>query len=335
MERMAENGTASFASPDDYQAGIGWVSSKGASVNFNVTGGSDFKARLTWLNLHRLRVLRGSENLPSIAYVSLSPERVVVWFPTSAAPLILDGLELRFGDIVFHSRGERTHQWTPGESKWGLVSLPPEQLSACGLALTGLKITPPLFHRVLRPPKSAASRLLRLHAKACRLAERRHELIENPEVVRSLEQELLHALVNCLTGDVDDHPERRRNHAGIMVRFEETLTAHAGRQLHMPALCAAIGVPERTLRICCTEFLGVSPTRYVLLRRLNMARSALLRADPEKASVAEIARSCQFHEFGRFAVTYRTVFGELPSATLRHPPIKATRAVQQTGHRSE
>jgi transcriptional regulator GlxA family with amidase domain len=77
----------------------------------------------------------------------------------------------------------------------------------------------------------------------------------------------------------------------------------------MPALCSAIGVPERTLRVCCTEFLDMSPARYLLLRRLNMVRSALRRADPETESVAEIARSCQFQEPGRFAVTYRTIFG--------------------------
>jgi AraC-like DNA-binding protein len=321
MERMAENGTATFASPDDYQAGIGRVSSKGASVNFIVTGGGDFKARLTWLNLLCLRVLRGSENLPSIAYVSLPPERVVVLFPTSAATLIWGGLELRLGDIVLHGRGERMHQRTPGEGNWGLISLPPEQLSACALSLTGSKIVAPSFRRVLRPPRRASSRLLRLHSKACRLAETRRELIANPQVVRSVEQELLHALVNCLTAeDIDDGPARR-HHTDIMVRFEETLAAHTGRQPSMPELCAAIGVPERTLRLCCAEFLGTSPTRYLLLRRLNLVRSALRAADPARASVADIARSFQFHEPGRFAVAYRRVFGEMPSSTLQRSAI--------------
>jgi AraC-like DNA-binding protein len=324
MERMTENGTATFVDPDVYQAGIGGVSSKGVSVHFIVTGGGDFKARLTWLNLHRLRVLRGFENLPSIAFVSLPPERVVVVFPTSTAPLIWSGLRLRFGDIVFHSRGERTHQWTPGEGKWGLISLPPEQLSACGLALTGSEMSAPTFRRVLRPSKVAASRLLRLHSNACRLAETRHELIANPEVVRSLEQELLHALVNCLTADdAEDHPETRRHHAEIMVRFEDALAAHIDRHLNMSALCAAIGVPERTLRMCCNEFMGISPSRYFLLRRLNMARSALRRADPETASVKEIARNHQFVEPGRFSVAYRNVFGEMPSSTLRRPRVKS------------
>jgi AraC-like DNA-binding protein len=181
---MTENGTATFANPDDYQAGI-----DGASVNFIVTGGGDFKARLTWLNLHHLHVLRGCENLPRIAFISF----------------------------------------------------------------------------------------------------------------------------NCLTADdANGNLKTRRHHSDIMVQFEDALTTHSGPQLSMPALCAAIGVPERTLRVCCTEFLGMSPTRYLLLRRLNMVRSALRRADPANASVTEIARTYQFQEPGRFAVTYRTVFGEMP-----------------------
>ena len=129
---------------------------------------------------------------------------------------------------------------------------------------------------------------------------------------------MLYVLVNCLTADdANVNLETRRHHADIMVRFEDALIACIGRRLNMPALCAAIGVPERTLRVCCTEFLGMSRTRYLLLRRLNLSRSALRRADPATASVAEIARSCQFPELGRFAVTYRTIFGEMPSTTLR------------------
>jgi AraC-like DNA-binding protein len=311
---MAENGTATFANPDDYQAGIG-----NASVNLIVTGGGDFNARLTWLNLHRLCVLRGHENLPRIAFFSLSPTQVFVSFPASAgSPFTYDGLRLQLGDVVFHSPGERMHQRINGESRWGLISLPPKQLAACSKALTGLKITSPPAGRVLRPSRSAALRLLRLYSKTCRLAETRHELIANPEVARAIEQELLHALVNCLSADdAKGNLKTSRHHADIMVRFEDVLTAHRGPHPNMPALCAAIGVPERTLRVCCTEFLGMSPTRYLLLRRLNMARSALRRADPATANVAEIARIHQFMEPGRFAVAYRAIFGEMPSTTLR------------------
>jgi transcriptional regulator GlxA family with amidase domain len=95
------------------------------------------------------------------------------------------------------------------------------------------------------------------------------------------------------------------------------LWRHIPPRLNLPALCSAIGVPERTLRMCSTEALGMSPTRYHLFRRLNGARSALLSADPETVTVAEIARNHRFLELGRFAVTYRTIFGEIPSFTLQ------------------
>src|SRR6202035_4512659 len=103
----------------------------------------------------------------------------------------------------------------------------------------------------------------------------------------------------------------------IMVRFEEVLAERLDRQLHVPELCALIGVSARTLRSRCAEFLGIRPSRYVLLRRLQAARMALRDADPATTSVAEIASGCGFTELGRFAGAYRTAFGESPSTTLR------------------
>ena len=104
-----------------------------------------------------------------------------------------------------------------------------------------------------------------------------------------------------------------------MVGFERALAANNDAP-SLPALCAAIGVPERTLRMHCADFLGCSPIEYARLRRLNRSRSALLKADHEATSVAEIARSHGFSEPGRFAVAYRVLFGEAPLATLLRPP---------------
>jgi AraC-like DNA-binding protein len=61
----------------------------------------------------------------------------------------------------------------------------------------------------------------------------------------------------------------------------------------------------------------MSPGQYARLRRLNLVRAALRRADPAATSIAEIARQYGFSELGRFAAAYRTAFGETPSATLR------------------
>ena len=312
---MIASGTATFTNPDQYWSGIG-----GSNIELTFTGGGAFKARLTWLNLRHLRVVRGYETIPRIAYLSLPPERAIFAFPTSATSATWSGLELRFADILFLGRGERAHHWTTGRCEWGLVSLPFEQLAACFRALTGSAMTVPLCGQVLRSPYTGA--LLRLHSKVCHVAEVRHHLVCSAEVVRSMEQEFLHALVNCLTvSGPNERCKIRRHHLEIILRFEDALRSQRGSQLDLPNLCAVIGVPERTLRVCCTDFLGVSPSRYFLLRQLNKARSALRQADPVTGSVTEIARGCGFSQLGRFAATYRLVFGELPSATLRRAEI--------------
>ena len=132
---------------------------------------------------------------------------------------------------------------------------------------------------------------------------------------------MLHAMIHCLTSDeAEENSRTRHHHTAIMHRFEKALHTHADEKVSIPALCAEAGVSERTLRMCCAEFLGVSPTRYLLLRRLNRARAALVRADASKTSVADVARDNQFVELGRFAVTYRTAFGESPSVTLHRNP---------------
>jgi AraC-like DNA-binding protein len=316
---MAECGTATFTNPDDYRSGIG-----GTKVNLVLTGRGDFKARLAWLKLRHLHVLRSRESMPRITYVSLPPSRAFVSFPLgSGAAATWSGIALRPGDVVFHARGERAHVWTKGTTKWGLVSLPLGQLAAYGKALSGPELAPPAAGRVLRPSAAAVALLRRLHAKACHIAETRPETIANQGAAHALEQELVHALVDCLTAaDAHGNLATKRHHASIMLRFEDVLSAQASRQLSMSELCAAVGVPERTLRACCTEFLGLSPSRYLRLRRLNMVRAALRCADPASASVAEIAQRYQFSELGRFAAAYRAIFGETPSATLRRTAIK-------------
>jgi AraC-like DNA-binding protein len=313
---MPTSGTSTYVDPDDYQAMF-----RGGRINLVLTNGAGFKARQTWVEFGRLHLLRNEENLPRVAYISLPPERVFIGFPRGSVPLpTWGGTKLRSCDVVLHGIGERMHYRTNAVSRWGYVSLAPHHLAAYRRAIAGFDLGVPSMGRILRPTGRAKSELLSLHAQACHLAETKPKRIEHPEVARSLEQQLAHALVNCLVADEVYNPTPTwRHYQSIMARFEGLLAERLNQSV--PDVCATIEVSQRTLKTCCAEFLGLSPGLYIRLRRLNVARGLLRHADPDITSVAEIARRSGFSELGRFAAIYRTAFGESPSTTLALRPV--------------
>jgi hypothetical protein len=119
-------GTATFTDPGDYPASVA-----GASINLVLTGGGNFDGRLTWINLRRLRLVRGRETVPHIAFVEVAPETVLIAFPTSRDPSqIWGGVKLRSGDIVILGPRVRIHRRTSKASSWSFISLARKDLAA-------------------------------------------------------------------------------------------------------------------------------------------------------------------------------------------------------------
>ena len=314
---MPGGGTRTFLEPDRYEASLGQ-----AQVAAVIVPRGKFRARLTWAELHHLQVLRCEEDSPRIAYLQLAPGPAFVTLSADSGPLpVFSGRKVQAGDIMFHSRGEGLHQSTPGPFVWSVIAIDPAQLEHYGRALSGWPFSLPTEGRTLQLSRRLAAGLRRHHARICRLAETKPKILSHPEVARAIEQGLIQTLVTCLTTSstrADGYAKRR--HASIMVRFEEVLAEHLSRPLRIPELCALVAVSERTLRLCCTEFLGTSPNQYVLLRRLEAVRRALRDANPHTVSVAEIAPRFGFAELERFSETYRATFGEAPSTTLQRVP---------------
>ena len=120
---MPGGGTHTFLEPDRYEASL-----RQAQIGAVIVPRGKFKARLTWAELHHLQVLRCEEDTSRLAYVQLAPGLASVTFPVGSAVLpVWRGREMQAGEIMFHSRGERLHQSTPGPSVWNVIAMDPPQ----------------------------------------------------------------------------------------------------------------------------------------------------------------------------------------------------------------
>ncbi|HSU04480.1 MAG TPA: hypothetical protein VLI93_02820 [Acetobacteraceae bacterium] len=262
---MPASGYSIFTDVTSYQAKLRHM------LDVLVLRSGGFHARLNWVELPSLRLLRAEEQQPRLAYVSLPRRGIFITFPTTRDSLLIyNGTEVRFGDIVLHSRGEDFHQRTIAATHWGCISVSPVALTAFSKAIAGQRLSLPVTSRILRPLRADRMRLMREHARVGRIAEKTLHHIAHPEVARALEQDLVCALVNCLmTGEPPEDSSDRRREAGILSKLEAVLVSDSGRVLKVSEICNVIGVSHRTLTICCFHFLGMGPGRYLRLRRVK------------------------------------------------------------------
>ena len=103
----------------------------------------------------------------------------------------------------------------------------------------------------------------------------------------------------------------------VVERAEAFLSTRIDKSVSIAQLCRVAGVSERSLRNAFYDVRGMSPKRWAVRTRLAEVRRALSDANGTRGAVTTIATDHGFFELGRFASTYKAVFGETPSATLR------------------
>ena len=102
----------------------------------------------------------------------------------------------------------------------------------------------------------------------------------------------------------------------IIRRTVAKIEQHEGESLSMDDLTRAADVSERSLRDIFLESYGLTPRRFLTVRRLHQVRATLREQDEECTTVTAVAAQFGFWHFGRFANQYQRLFGELPSHTL-------------------
>lgn len=142
------------------------------------------------------------------------------------------------------------------------------------------------------------------------------ERLYSTSLIKTIVDRISEALCRDTTlasaGHVQQHSSSRLL-TGVRDIFEES-----GRQsIQLFELCQKLGVSARTLQITFKQAFGISPMRYLKLRRLHAARECLFTTSAEDVSVKRAALENGFFDRSRFTEDFKKLFGHLPSETPR------------------
>lgn len=171
----------------------------------------------------------------------------------------------------------------------------------------------------------AASLPPHLHVALCQTIESMLSLGASGEATQggglAALQSLTDQLLVLLAGSAHDPDavaplqSSQRRLASVMTA--RSLVAHPlNHLLSVEDLCLQLNLTPRTLHNHFQSVVGESPVEFLRAVRLNACRRKL-RASAVESTVQEVAAQWGFFHMGRFSHEYKSMFGELPSQTLR------------------
>jgi AraC family ethanolamine operon transcriptional activator len=204
----------------------------------------------------------------------------------------------------------------PPQAQWLSMQVPRSRIEAIGLAPvlhlnSGVRRISGAMHPGLKQTLAGLAPIVAPHDDAARFSAAEVELAH---------EELLTALLGELArrGGANGAatalaPSERWK---VIRRAEEYLEGRGDHSVRIDDLCVAACTSLSRLERAFRETFGVSPRRYLVLRRLAVVRGELLRGTPD-TSITEVATRWGFFHLGRFSQEYRELFAERPSQTLR------------------
>lgn len=227
----------------------------------------------------------------------------------------VDGLDAARDAVVVRGAGARTALVARRPGDWYAVSVSEVRLGgiAAGRGPAGAGTA---FHGRFQPED--LGRLRALAARAVTAAVSPDE--PSRQAAAALEVALVAAVASGVEGGAE-HAQRERSPRGsrhdVLDRVDRLLESRSAEPVYVADLCAATGLPERTLRYVLVEQYGTSPIRLLRNRRLCQLRRALLGSAEPAECLASLAARHGFWHMGTLAADYRRLFGELPSETRR------------------
>jgi len=227
--------------------------------------------------------------------------------PPGALAFCFDGSD----NALYLLNGESRNTWiTPENYREVAVVFGPQFVQRHGLDLAkleGLFMAPLTGQQNVLFTRWLSGTLTRLAST--------HDPIGRDALTQQLLDDCLFILDNACVGLDRSSLQRRSEERRLMVRIGEWAADAPDESINVLELAQIAGMPLRQLQQGFKTYTGMSPAQWLRLRRLNGARRELLSS--AQTTVAEVAMNWSFWHLGRFSHSYRALFKELPSETLR------------------
>ncbi len=308
--------TDDFSDPREMGAAL-----RDGSIEYlSVARAGPYAARLTMTDFDGIRLLSAFDG-PHLACGTIGPGRTVLLFPQGPVPdgLRLNGCIIGDHDAGLYRPGTELRAFAPGELGWSAIIL--DEQARSGL-LDGHLLPQADGFTLLRDARVDISRLQSLTGEIVHLAQSDPARLGAGSVPGALLEQAAH-LVARLTGAAAGqwrHHLLLRRRLRLAIQAEEFLRACIGQAVYTQDVAGALGVSERTLGDAFTAVYGMGVQSYLRIRRINLARQALLARNGHPTLVKTVALDLGFWNLGRFAQEYREHFGERPSETARRAP---------------
>lgn len=147
------------------------------------------------------------------------------------------------------------------------------------------------------------------------LMDQNEKLQNDPDYHAKAEDEIIQILFENLdfSKSRKDALESEINAEKIRKHIEKNFK----KNISINELCISEKLSERTLRSGFKNLFGLSPKQYHTSFRLGKVHHAFLKADYTVESVEKIAYDHGFTHMGRFSRSYKSMFGNTPSYTLK------------------
>jgi AraC family ethanolamine operon transcriptional activator len=223
------------------------------------------------------------------------------------------------GDIVIFPKSVEQEGRYTGRSRYATIAFSEEALAAFAVGEPVLQ-EPGFWTRINRFFPSPSLRASICSEIAEKVSLMRSGLVPTSEAgIRYFQQSLVEAFIAGIVEEVSEERDEQPRGGAKLVRDVEDYVygLETDRPVHISELCCHLAVSRRTLHRAFQHTLGMGPLAYLRLTRLSAAHNALLKTAPANVSVTQAALDYGFTDLGRFATSYRKMFGEVPSQTRR------------------